>query len=158
MSPREHGRRCVECRRRFEPASSARATQRVCGPDCRRLRDNRLAKRRRTRDLDEARADERERQRKHRAAHPTHAPAADLAAPPEPPCHAPPSGAIPPKIQRKILEVWDRESALSRARLEQRLADILAGSAPPRGRSGTADPPVSRATLDAQRAAPQTPS
>jgi hypothetical protein len=59
--------RCTECRRRFEAAASARATQRVCGAACRALRDRKLARARRRRELEDARADERERQRTSRS-------------------------------------------------------------------------------------------
>ncbi len=144
MKPREHPR-CAQCRKRFEPHAAARGTQRVCGPVCRAQRDNALARRRRALDLDEAREDERLRQRKHRAAARTPGDAPEQ--PPDPPPgHAPPSGDNPVKLQRKLLQIWDEEATLSRARLERRFARILAGSAPPVG----AEAPVSRATLGAQ--------
>ncbi|MFZ5634988.1 MAG: hypothetical protein ACOY82_00220 [Pseudomonadota bacterium] len=57
--------RCVVCRVSFRPQ---RAKQRLCGnPGCRRAHRNRLARRRRRRDLEQARAAERERQARRRA-------------------------------------------------------------------------------------------
>lgn len=56
--------RCSECRRTFVPARSARNHQLVCGPDCRAKRRRRLARRRRSEEVQDYRVDERERQRK----------------------------------------------------------------------------------------------
>ena len=121
--------RCAQCRKRFVPHPAASAKQRVCGPACRALRDNALARRRRALDLDEAREDERLRQRKHRAAARTPGDAPEQ--PPDPPPgHAPPSGDNPVKLQRKLLQIWDEEATLSRARLQRRFAKILAESKP----------------------------
>jgi hypothetical protein len=144
MQPREH-LRCAQCRKRFVPHPAAGAKQRVCGPACRALRDNALARDRRALDLDEAREDERQRQRKHRAAART--PVVAPAPPPDPPPgHAPGSDGNPSKLREKILEIWDEEATLSRARLQRRFARILGQTAPD---SGT-EPPVSRARLGAQ--------
>ena len=135
----------VDCSADEAPRAPALRPVRVCGPVCRAQRDNALARRRRALDLDEAREDERLRQRKHRAAARTPGDAPEQ--PPDPPPgHAPPSGDNPVKLQRKLLQIWDEEATLSRARLERRFARILAGSAPPVG----AEAPVSRATLGAQ--------
>lgn len=60
-------RRCCECRSWYVPEPSAVATQRTCSRRCRLRRRARQAERRREADLFNARADERERQRKHRA-------------------------------------------------------------------------------------------
>ena len=57
------GRRCSECRKSFEAARSAAATQRVCGLVCRAKRERKFARTRRRVDLDDARAAERHRQR-----------------------------------------------------------------------------------------------
>jgi AraC-like DNA-binding protein len=149
MKPREHPR-CAQCRKRFVPHPAAREKQRVCGPACRALRDNALARDRRALDLDEAREDERLRQRKHRAAARTPV-AAPAPAPDPPPRHAPTSDGKPSKLREKILEVWDEEAALSRARLQRRFARILGQS---EADSGT-EPPVSRARLGAQTPSPQ---
>lgn len=135
---------CTQCRKRFEPHPATRGTQRVCGPACRALRDNALARHRRALHLDAAREDERLRQQKHRAAART--PGAAPEKPPDPlPCHAPGSADNPLKLQRKILQIWDEESALSRARLERKFARILGEMEAISG----AEPPVSRARLGA---------
>jgi hypothetical protein len=149
MKPREHPR-CAQCRKRFVPHPAAREKQRVCGPACRALRDNALARKRRALDLDAAREDERLRQRKHRAAActPVVAPAPTPASPPR---HAPDSDGNTSKLHEKILEIWDDEAALSRARLLRRFARILGQSAPD---SGTG-PPMSQTRLGAQTPAPQ---
>jgi hypothetical protein len=143
MKPSERPR-CTQCRQRFEPHPATRSTQRVCGPACRALRDNALARRRRALHLDEAREDERLRQQKHRAAART--PGAAPERPPDrPPCHAPGSADNPLNLHRKLLEIWDDESALSRARLLRKFARILGETEPIPG----AEPPVSRARLGA---------
>ena len=46
--------RCTQCRKRFEPHPATRGAQRVCGPVCRALRDNALARHRRALHLDAA--------------------------------------------------------------------------------------------------------
>jgi len=106
--------RCTECRQMFTVAASAKATQRVCGSACRRARDRKLARQRRRRDLDEARADERARQRARRA---RPADEAATAATAEAGCHAPPSA---PKLllsRQEVAEFVDRALARSRATL-----------------------------------------
>jgi hypothetical protein len=59
-------RRCA-CGRRFRPAATAARYQKVCCPECRLKRRRRQAKRRRQADLEGHRADDAERQRRHRA-------------------------------------------------------------------------------------------
>ena len=59
-------RRCSECRVRIVAAATAKATERVCGPECRKRRRARLARRRRRADAEGFRADERKRQRARR--------------------------------------------------------------------------------------------
>lgn len=135
--------RCAQCRKRFQPKPSARAAQKVCGPECRRLRDNSLARRRRALDLDAAREDERLRQHKHRSAVPDGS-QPPLAPSATPSCHTPPFDANLVKLQRKMLEVWDDELALSRARLQRRFRSIRAASGPSSGFKA----PSSQATLD----------
>jgi len=57
--------RCRQCRCTFRPG---RAKQRLCGRDeCRRAHRNELERARRQTDLERSRADERERQARHRA-------------------------------------------------------------------------------------------
>jgi hypothetical protein len=98
----------------FTVAASAKATQRVCGSACRRARDRKLARQRRRRDLDEARADERARQRARRA---RRADEAATAATAESGCHAPPS--VPKLLlsRHEVAEFVDRALARSRATL-----------------------------------------
>lgn len=60
-------RRCCECRRWYVPEPSAATTQRTCSKGCRLRRRAKQEKVRREADLAGARADERERQRLHRA-------------------------------------------------------------------------------------------
>jgi len=60
-------RRCCECRTWYLPAPSAATTQRTCSKKCRLRRRAGQEKVRREADLANARADERDRQRKHRA-------------------------------------------------------------------------------------------
>lgn len=148
MKLRERSR-CTQCRTWFVPSASSTNTQRVCGPKCRRLRDNALARRRRAADPDNAREDERLRQRKHREAlragqTPPPKP------PPTPPGHAPPSDANPAKLRHKILVLWDKEAALSRARLDHQIAQILGLPTRSVGTEAPVTTPVSRATLSAK--------
>ena len=59
--------RCTSCRCLYRPSTRAAGAQRTCSPECREVRRRKLAKRRRARELDECRAEERERQRECRA-------------------------------------------------------------------------------------------
>ncbi len=59
-------RRCCECRKWYVPARSTANTQMTCSRKCRLRRRAKQEKARRTADLENARADDRERQRKHR--------------------------------------------------------------------------------------------
>jgi hypothetical protein len=110
-------RRCTECRQMFTVAASARATQRVCGDQCRCARDRKLARQRRRRDLDEARADERDRQRGSRARR------AEAAA--ESGCHAPPSARKLLLSRQEVSEFVDRAFTRSRATLVRDLRGAL---------------------------------
>jgi hypothetical protein len=105
--------RCAECRTTFIAEPSARDTQRVCGKVCRKARDRRLARARRRRDLAEARADERERQRTSRKARA------------EPECHAPPSTRKCPLSDMEVRRFVDRALERSRATLVRDLRGIL---------------------------------
>lgn len=115
-------RRCTECRQMFTVAASARATQRVCGSACRRRRDRKLARQRRRRDLDDARADERVRQRASRV---RRADEATKAATMESGCHAPPSAAKLLLSRQEVTEFVNRALALSRATLVRDLRGAL---------------------------------
>jgi hypothetical protein len=109
MRPR---RRCTECRSTFTPSPRALQTQRVCGPACRAARDRKLARARRRREIDDSRADERERQKACRAAREKARAAAD-----PPACHAPPSASNPSNLPDKITQFVDRAIEASRASL-----------------------------------------
>lgn len=124
-------RRCSECRAHFEPEASAREKQRVCGPGCRKLRRARLARQRRRADLDEFRAEERERQRQCRERRRT-AVAAELGSQscrgsPQSACsgrggqacHGLASARKPLNLHQEVLEMVDSSLTLSRASLER---------------------------------------
>jgi hypothetical protein len=85
----------------------------VCGAECRAARDRKLARRRRQREVEDARADERERQRARRAKRSTASG-----------CHAPSSAPKPPISRGEIADFVDRAFALSRAKL---VRDLRAG-------------------------------
>ncbi len=106
-------RRCTECRKRFAPAARALEHQRVCGEACRKRRRNRLARRRRRSDLEGHRIDELARQRKRRES-------LEAAR-----CHAPASEAKRPELQRKLREMVDRITALSRATFRREAMRIV---------------------------------
>jgi hypothetical protein len=130
--------RCAECRRTFTAEPSARDTQRVCGKACRKARDWKLARARRRRDLDDARADERERQRTSRKAR------ADAG------CHAPPSTRKCPLSDKEVRHFVDRALERSRATLVRDLRAILLGFVPISGDGSTVGADKSRATLGAE--------
>lgn len=106
-------RRCSECRKTFIPARSAAGKQCVCSPACRKARARKLARKRRGRELEQCRADERERQRAHRAR-------SEAA-----PCHAPASEHKYSISRDEIGKIVDRALALSRATLERDLPRFL---------------------------------
>lgn len=161
--PKDH--RCAVCRRRFLPAPAHCAAQVLCGElACRRARDNALARRRRARDVVEAREDEALRQRKCRQARrdaaldraaraaPTseraaEGPSGDAAAPR---CHAPPSDANLLESLTKSVQSWALRDALSRATLQREIATIQADLARHSGQSGYDGAALSRATLPAR--------
>ena len=130
--------RCAECRRTFTAEPSARGTQRVCGKACRKARDLRLARARRRRDLDDARADERERQRTHRKAWAASG------------CHAPPSTRKCPLSDKEVRHFVDRALERSRATLVRDLRGILLRFAPISGDGSAVGADMSRATLGAE--------
>lgn len=130
-------RRCAECRKTFTPARSARRSQRVCGKACRERRDRKLARARRRLDLDDARIDDRDRQRARRE---------HLAAK----CHAPPSARKCPLSPKEVRQFVDRALTRSRATLVRDFRVILLRFAPIRGEGGAPEVAMSRATLGAQ--------
>jgi hypothetical protein len=130
-------RRCSECRARFAPAVTAKATQHVCGPECRKRRRARLARRRRRADPEAFRADERERQRVQRqrgraATAPggqscrgsAEALATDCSGSGQETCHELASTRKCRNLQREVLEIVDKSLRVSRATLEREQARI----------------------------------
>ncbi len=94
----------------FTPSPHGKSTQRVCGAECRAKRDGKLQRARRRRELEEHRADERERQRASRARRRS---------------HAPPAESKLAKVQDKSEKIVARPKPMSRASLEQQLADLM---------------------------------
>jgi hypothetical protein len=130
--------RCAECRGTFTPERSARETQRVCGPRCRKARDVRQARARRQRDVDAARADARERQRASRKARS------------EAGCHAPPSTRKCPVSHEEVRQFVDRALERSRATLVRDLRGILLRLATMAGNAQAPEAGMSRASLSAE--------
>ena len=109
-------RRCTSCRRWYLPAATAVHNQKTCGSvECRRRRRNRMAQRRRERDIQDFRVEERVRQRRHREARRRDKPGAVSRA-----------GLSPQviDIEQVLLEKWDKRIGVSRAgfRREIRMA------------------------------------
>jgi hypothetical protein len=124
----------------FTPARSAETTQRVCCAACRAARDRKLARKRRRRDLEGARAEECARQqawRQQRAAAG---------------CHAPPSPRKCPLSAREIRLFVVRLLERSRASLTRDVRAILLRFASTPGDGPTPAAAMSRATLGAQAA------
>jgi hypothetical protein len=122
----------------FMPEPSGRDTQRVCGRDCRKARDRRLARARRGRDRDEARIDERERQRTSRKARR------------EAGCHAPASARKCPLSNKQVRQFVDRALERSRATLVRDLRGVLLRFASISGDPSAHGVAMSRATLGVQ--------
>lgn len=110
-SPRK---RCTSCRRWFRPSPKAADRQHTCSQACREERRRKLAKRRRTRELDDCRTDERERQRECRAR-----PGASRAL----------SRATLSQreaiLRDEIVENWDKMLRVSRATFHRRVGLLL---------------------------------
>ena len=125
--------RCTECREWFVPEGRTGTKQRVCGEDCRRKRRRKLSRRRRRADVDAFRADERLRQRKHRA---EHGKSHDATV-----CHAPAAGDNGAEALAKVRQIVDKAIRRSRAgldlelgRITQQIGSIVRESAAPMGR------------------------
>ncbi len=131
-------RRCTECRTTFTAEPSAHATQRVCGGVCRKTRDRKLARVRRRRERDDARADERERQRTSRKVRA------------EGGCHAPPSSRKCPLSSKEVRQFVDRALERSRATLVRDLRGFLLRFVSMSGDPLTVEAVMSRATLGVQ--------
>src|SRR5690606_14709183 len=106
--------RCSECRKSFLASATTGSRQKVCSAPCRVLRDRKLARLRRLREVAEYRADEAARQRACRAR-----------ARSREPCHAPPSSANQLKFQKELEVFVDRALGRSRATLLRDLAGIV---------------------------------
>ena len=139
--------RCTECREWYRRAPSAATTQHVCSPACRLVRNGKLARARRSKDLRGFREDERRRQQECRAARRKTAAATGVTGPPVTPGHAQPSPPNPQQMQRKVLDAWDKQTAVSRATLARILAAITGGSGASDGTRHSAVRALSRATL-----------
>ena len=119
--------RCVECRRRYDPAPSAVDHQCVCGPECRKARRRKQAKLRRAADLQHCRQEERRRQRESRARRRDASCEPRARAGPEPRgqdvtgCHAPASSRNSLELLMKARRLWDKQVRLSRASLDREL-------------------------------------
>lgn len=111
--------RCTECRKSFQASATAGSRQKVCSGPCRVLRDRKLARQRRQREVAEFRADEAARQRACRARRQAREP-----------CHAPPSLAKLPKFQKELEVFVDRALQRSRATLLRDLTGFVLYSPP----------------------------
>jgi hypothetical protein len=105
-------RRCSECRCPFTPSPRARLTQRVCGAECRAARDRKLARARRSREIEDYRADERLRQEASRGKR-----AKGQAAETGDACHAPASAPKSSELPEEVVRFVDRAVEASRATL-----------------------------------------
>jgi len=114
-------RRCSECRCSFHPSPRSLATQQVCSAECRAARDRKLARARRRLDIDEYRADERERQQafRQRRAKPQAAVAPDPA-----PCHAPASASKSSESLEEVIRFVAGAFEASRATLLRDLSQM----------------------------------
>ncbi len=132
-------RRCSECRVRIVAAATAKAkaTLRVCDPECRKRRRARLARRRRRADAEGFRADERKRQRARRQRlraemGPMGQPCRGSPAPEEvhysgsgqATCHELASTRKYRDLQTEVLEIVDRSLRVSRATFQREQARI----------------------------------
>jgi hypothetical protein len=113
-------RRCSSCRKWFRPAPSASATQRTCSEACRRVRQRRLARQRRERELHEYRVDERERQRASRERRRARTASTSAS-----------RASLPEEfllLKEEVLSLWDEQARRSRATLARRLHRLLCRS------------------------------
>jgi len=108
--------RCTECRRRFNASPAAEKKQRVCSRKCRASRRRKLARKRRREDIDNARAEERERKRQLRGDRATGSTDGK--------CPEPGSAGNSLKIQVQIRQILDGPFRVSRARLDEELRTI----------------------------------
>jgi hypothetical protein len=139
-------RRCSECRARFLPAATAAGTQRVCGPECRKRRRARQARRRRRADPEGFRMDDwgrqkqcRQRRRATQAADwqpcrgSPQPPEGDCSGTGQETCHELASTRKCRNLQLEMLKIVDRSLRVSRAsfaREQARIARELSRLAP----------------------------
>lgn len=164
---RRSRRRCTECRDWYEPHGCARAKQKTCSEECGRKRQRRLGRKRRAADVQEHRVAERERQRRSRARrrHAERDASAGAAEKAPERCEAEVRstrvtgdeealsraglGLQALEMVEQILNRWDREQELSRARLERELREMT-GHLRPKWRHGDKTGGLSRARLERQ--------
>ncbi|HEY8041702.1 MAG TPA: hypothetical protein VIF15_17980 [Polyangiaceae bacterium] len=108
-------RRCSECRCPFTPSPRAQSTQRVCGAECRAIRNRKLARARRSLAIDDYRADECARQEASRGRRAQGAKAQEAEAGEV--CHALPSASKSLKLPKEFVGFVDRAVEVSRATL-----------------------------------------
>jgi hypothetical protein len=124
----------------------------VCGPACRAARDRKLSRARRRREIEDYRADERERQRQSRQARRAKAHSAEArsaearSAEANPVGHAPASAAKPRQLPPEVVEWVERAVDRSRASLMRDLRRFW----PSRSESVAASGEVSRASFGGQ--------
>ena len=139
MKPKKPQRKkCTVCRNWYQPHPAAVESQKTCSPGCRRLRRNRLARRRREADLWEYRVAERERQRRCRARHGTTAGGGPRAGPRMFTTGVSRTGLAPEfhEIKEEILQNWDNVTRRSRATLIRHLARMVKEISPYMGQGG----------------------
>lgn len=155
------------CRGWYQPDGCARAKQKTCSKECRRKRQRRLARKRRAADVQEHRVAERERQRRSRARRSEAEKDAGAGPSEKAPerCEAEArstsvtadkealsrAGLGPQAMEmvEEILNRWDREQELSRARLERELHEMTAHLRPMLGH-GDKTGRLSRVRLERQ--------
>lgn len=126
--------RCTECRQTVPAAPTAKGAQKVCGKDCRKKRNRKLARKRRRAQLSDYRRDERERKRRSRQAQRDRLAAQRAALTGESGSvswtssgdgHAPGSTGNMLKVLAKVGAIVDEAWAASRARLCKELEQVV---------------------------------
>jgi hypothetical protein len=126
--------RCSVCGTTVPASPSAGSSQKVCGKECRKKRNRRLARKRRQERLAEYRQDEVRRKRQQRArekeARRRLTSGQECAARRESePCHALGSVGNLPEVLAKVDQIVDEALAMSRARLRVELERMLLSAA-----------------------------
>jgi len=125
--------RCSVCGTTVPASPSAGSAQKVCGKECRKKRNRKLARKRQAR-LAEYRHDEVRRKREQRARdkearRPLTSGQQSAAREDSEPCHAPGSVDNLPKVLAKVDQIVDEALAMSRARLCQQLERMILSAA-----------------------------